>query len=93
MIHVDAFLYDDDFVDSLCEEGKMSRSYCTECGSYKTASLGKCSFVNMSSKFSLTRLIRAVTQLGSTSGRWRTLDAVHRLKLFPVTNGRRVLHV
>nr|XP_009942465.1 PREDICTED: uncharacterized protein LOC104338142 [Opisthocomus hoazin] len=39
MIHVDAFLYDDDFVDSLCEEGKMSRSYCTECGSYKTASL------------------------------------------------------
>uniref|UniRef100_A0A8C6Z531 Methyltransferase type 11 domain-containing protein n=1 Tax=Nothoprocta perdicaria TaxID=30464 RepID=A0A8C6Z531_NOTPE len=35
MIHVDAFLYDDDFVDSLCEEGKMSRSYCTECGSYK----------------------------------------------------------
>ncbi|KAF1497234.1 hypothetical protein FQV18_0005607, partial [Eudyptula minor novaehollandiae] len=39
MIHVDAFLYDDDFVDSLCEEGKMSRSYCTECGSYKTSSL------------------------------------------------------
>ncbi|XP_032917932.1 uncharacterized protein LOC116997402 isoform X1 [Catharus ustulatus] len=39
MIHVDAFLYDDDVVDSLCEEGKMSRSYCTECGSYKTASL------------------------------------------------------
>ncbi|XP_025946641.1 uncharacterized protein LOC112977926 isoform X4 [Apteryx rowi] len=39
MIHVDAFLYDDDFVDSLCEEGKMSRNYCTECGSYKTASL------------------------------------------------------
>uniref|UniRef100_A0A8C0VC38 Methyltransferase type 11 domain-containing protein n=1 Tax=Cyanistes caeruleus TaxID=156563 RepID=A0A8C0VC38_CYACU len=39
MIHVDAFLYDDDVVDSLCEEGKMSRSYCTQCGSYKTASL------------------------------------------------------
>ncbi|KAM6275008.1 uncharacterized protein LJ264_003962 isoform 2-T2 [Porphyrio hochstetteri] len=39
MIHVDAFLYDDEFVDSLCEEGKMSRSYCTVCGSYKTASL------------------------------------------------------
>ncbi|KAK2523831.1 hypothetical protein Q9233_009712 [Columba guinea] len=39
MIHVDAFLYDDDFVDSLCEEGKMSRSYCMECGSYKTAPL------------------------------------------------------
>ncbi|XP_021258050.1 uncharacterized protein LOC110401357 isoform X2 [Numida meleagris] len=39
MVHVDAFLYDDDFVDTLCEEGRMSRNYCTECGSYKTASL------------------------------------------------------
>nr|KAF6485484.1 hypothetical protein HJG63_010668 [Rousettus aegyptiacus] len=28
-IHVDAFLYDEDFIDSLCEEGKMSRNYCT----------------------------------------------------------------
>ncbi|XP_030308013.1 uncharacterized protein LOC103538841 isoform X1 [Calypte anna] len=51
MIHVDAFLYDDDFVDSLCEEGKMSRSYCTECGSFKTASL---EFISHS--FSLTEL-------------------------------------
>ncbi|XP_059579043.1 uncharacterized protein LOC102560588 [Alligator mississippiensis] len=39
MIHVDAFLYDDDFVDSLCEEGKMSRNYCVACGSHKTAPL------------------------------------------------------
>nr|XP_014340082.1 PREDICTED: uncharacterized protein LOC102348870 isoform X2 [Latimeria chalumnae] len=39
-IHVDAFLYDDDFVDSLCEEGKMSRTYCLNCGSHRTASLG-----------------------------------------------------
>ncbi|KAF3830748.1 hypothetical protein GH733_001643 [Mirounga leonina] len=27
-VHVDAFLYDEDFIDSLCEEGKMSRNYC-----------------------------------------------------------------
>lgn len=39
MVHIDAFLYDDDFVDTMCEEGRMSRNYCTECGSYKTASL------------------------------------------------------
>lgn len=75
MIHVDAFLYDDDFVDSLCEEGKMSRSYCTECGSYKTASLGKCSFGNTKNKFSLSELVCAVTQLdNATSGWWRTLS-------------------
>lgn len=40
-VHVDAFLYDEDFIDSLCEEGKMSRNYCTVCGSYQTAPLGR----------------------------------------------------
>ncbi|XP_007436859.2 uncharacterized protein LOC103058005 isoform X1 [Python bivittatus] len=38
-IHVDAFLYDDDCIDSLCEEGKMSRNYCVACGSHQTAPL------------------------------------------------------
>ncbi|XP_063040460.1 uncharacterized protein zgc:109986 [Engraulis encrasicolus] len=38
-VHVDAFLYDDDAVDSLCEEGKMSRNYCLSCGSQRTAPL------------------------------------------------------
>ncbi|TRY59515.1 hypothetical protein DNTS_017622 [Danionella cerebrum] len=38
-VHVDAFLYNDDAVDSLCEEGKMSRNYCLSCGSHKTAPL------------------------------------------------------
>jgi len=41
-MHVDAFLYDEETVDSLCEEGKMSRNYCLNCGSHKTAPLGKC---------------------------------------------------
>ncbi|XP_072284529.1 uncharacterized protein [Pyxicephalus adspersus] len=36
-LHVDAFLYDDDTIDTLCEEGKMSRNYCTSCGSRQTA--------------------------------------------------------
>ncbi|XP_056112085.1 uncharacterized protein zgc:109986 [Rhinichthys klamathensis goyatoka] len=38
-VHVDAFLYDEETVDSLCEEGKMSRSYCLNCGSHRTAPL------------------------------------------------------
>ncbi|XP_067469548.1 uncharacterized protein zgc:109986 isoform X1 [Thunnus thynnus] len=38
-VHVDAFLYDDEQVDSLCEEGTMSRSYCLSCGSCRTAAL------------------------------------------------------
>lgn len=41
-MHVDAFLYDEETVDSLCEEGKMSRNYCLNCGSHRTAPLGKC---------------------------------------------------
>ncbi|XP_026164141.1 uncharacterized protein LOC113131273 isoform X2 [Mastacembelus armatus] len=38
-VHVDSFLYDDEQVDSLCEEGTMSRTYCLTCGSFKTAPL------------------------------------------------------
>ncbi|XP_075470007.1 uncharacterized protein LOC142502640 isoform X2 [Ascaphus truei] len=36
-LHVDAFLYDDETIDSFCEDGKMSRNYCVSCGSRKTA--------------------------------------------------------
>ncbi|XP_055464688.1 uncharacterized protein LOC129678040 [Psammomys obesus] len=39
-VHVDAFLYDEEFIDSLCEEGKLSRNYCTVCGSHRIAPLG-----------------------------------------------------
>uniref|UniRef100_A0A8C5WK93 Methyltransferase type 11 domain-containing protein n=1 Tax=Leptobrachium leishanense TaxID=445787 RepID=A0A8C5WK93_9ANUR len=38
-VHVDAFLYDEEAVDSLCAEGKMSRNYCLSCGSKNTAPL------------------------------------------------------
>ncbi|MED6271375.1 hypothetical protein CHARACLAT_019634 [Characodon lateralis] len=38
-VHVDGFLYSDEQVDSLCEEGAMSRNYCLSCGSFKTAPL------------------------------------------------------
>ncbi|XP_068456949.1 uncharacterized protein zgc:109986 isoform X2 [Clinocottus analis] len=38
-VHVDGFLYDEDQLDVLCEEGTMSRSYCLSCGSHRTAPL------------------------------------------------------
>lgn len=39
-MHVDSFLYEDDeAIDELCEKGKMSRSYCVECGSHNTKPL------------------------------------------------------
>lgn len=31
--HIDAFCFNDDDVDELCDEGQMSRNYCTDCGS------------------------------------------------------------
>ena len=40
-IHVDAFLYDEDVIDELCDEGKMSRNYCTQCGSRDVKPLSK----------------------------------------------------
>lgn len=98
MVHIDAFLYDDDFVDTMCEEGRMSRNYCTECGSYKTASLGMCSFGNIRSEFCSTihsglcndsdgqrniRLMEDFVQAG----------AVHRPVLFPITSRRSLLRV
>ncbi|XP_035214046.1 uncharacterized protein LOC118187870 isoform X1 [Stegodyphus dumicola] len=33
VIHVDSFLFEDDQIDDLVEEGKLSRNYCRNCGS------------------------------------------------------------
>lgn len=30
-VHVDAFLYDEDAIDDLVDEGRMSRNYCVKC--------------------------------------------------------------
>uniref|UniRef100_A0A3Q2CKF9 Zgc:109986 n=1 Tax=Cyprinodon variegatus TaxID=28743 RepID=A0A3Q2CKF9_CYPVA len=38
-VHVDGFLYSEEQVDALCEEGAMSREYCLSCGSLRTAPL------------------------------------------------------
>lgn len=44
-MHVDAFLYDEETIDCLCEEGKMSRNFCLSCGSHKTAPMGNYFFL------------------------------------------------
>lgn len=40
-VHVDGFLYSEEDVDDLCDEGKMSRNYCLDCKSKKCAPLSK----------------------------------------------------
>ncbi|KAF8783452.1 uncharacterized protein LOC129963996 [Argiope bruennichi] len=37
IIHVDSFLFEDDHIDALVEEGKLSRNYCKSCGSVEVA--------------------------------------------------------
>ena len=37
--HIDAFLFPDDVLDDYCDEGKMSRYYCKDCGSKRTQRL------------------------------------------------------
>ncbi|CAH1792661.1 unnamed protein product [Owenia fusiformis] len=38
-LHVDAFLYDEDTLDTLVDEGKISRNFCTKCGSHEVKPL------------------------------------------------------
>ncbi|CAG8523333.1 12231_t:CDS:2 [Ambispora gerdemannii] len=38
-IHVDSFLYDEDDVDRLCDEGKLPSAYCVQCKSRNTRQL------------------------------------------------------
>ncbi|XP_018009327.1 uncharacterized protein LOC108666887 isoform X2 [Hyalella azteca] len=35
-LHVDAFLYDEDLVDELCDTGELGRNYCLDCSSHNT---------------------------------------------------------
>ncbi|KAF9128771.1 hypothetical protein BGW39_004763, partial [Mortierella sp. 14UC] len=39
VVHVDGFLYTEDDVDELCDQGKLSRNYCQKCGSKDTKPL------------------------------------------------------
>ncbi|KAG8190846.1 hypothetical protein JTE90_028342 [Oedothorax gibbosus] len=37
VIHVDSFLFEDDHIDAMVDEGKLSRNYCKQCGSTNVA--------------------------------------------------------
>ncbi|XP_033733725.1 uncharacterized protein LOC117322893 isoform X1 [Pecten maximus] len=74
-VHVDAFLYDDDVIDSLCDDGKMSRNYCQQCGSKEISPL---TFITHSAsvkqiKYMFRHLLpdlggKAVLDVGSRTG-------------------------
>ncbi|XP_050923936.1 uncharacterized protein zgc:109986 [Lates calcarifer] len=73
-VHVDSFLYDDEQVDSLCEEGAMSRTYCLTCGSHRSAPLD---FISHS--FSVSELqFLFLNVLPDLSG-WTLVDVGSRL--------------
>ncbi|XP_072320473.1 uncharacterized protein [Eucyclogobius newberryi] len=38
-VHVDGFLFDENLLDSMCEKGKFSRTFCLQCGSTQTQDL------------------------------------------------------
>jgi len=66
-VHVDAFLYeDDDIIDEMCDEGKMSRNFCEECGSHKTKPLN---FVSHSASLFQLRYIFGSNVLGEIEGK------------------------
>lgn len=74
-VHVDGFLYDDDTIDDLCEEGIFSRNFCLQCGSRNVKPL---TFVSHSSsvpqiKFIFQHLLgdlrgKTVLDVGSRTG-------------------------
>ncbi|RUO96074.1 hypothetical protein BC936DRAFT_142669 [Jimgerdemannia flammicorona] len=45
--HVDSFLFTEDDVDELCDDGKLSRNYCIACGSRNTKPLSTSSLVRL----------------------------------------------
>ncbi|XP_029179989.2 uncharacterized protein [Acropora muricata] len=53
-VHIDSFLYTDEDIDQLCDEGKLSRFYCKKCGSHNTAPL---TFISHSSSLLQLRFI------------------------------------
>lgn len=54
-VHVDSFLYDEDDIDELVEQGAMSRNYCRACGSHLTAPLSKLYFLFFGLKIGIAK--------------------------------------
>ena len=73
--HIDAFLFPDDVLDDLCDEGKMSRHYCLNCGCKKTQKLDLVShsFSVWELKWLFTKILppltnKAILDVGSRLG-------------------------
>ncbi|KNC76154.1 hypothetical protein SARC_11333 [Sphaeroforma arctica JP610] len=74
-VHVDSFLYDDDEVDRLCDDGQMSRAICNACGSQDTTMLN---FISHSASLSQLQFLynhalgdltgKSVLDVGSRTG-------------------------
>lgn len=77
-VHVDSFLYSDEDIDRLCDEGKMSRNYCKDCGSHNTAPL---TFISHSSSLAQLRFIfqAALPMILNTLSNKLLLDVGSRL--------------
>jgi len=66
-VHVDSFLYsDDDAIDDLCDEGRLSRYYCEKCGSKRIAPLN---FISHSASLSQLKFIFSEDVLGNLEGK------------------------
>jgi len=72
--HVDAFLFSDDFIDDLVDEGEFSRNYCADCGSENTKPF---EFISHSS--SIDELKVLFTQLLPTLAGKTVIDVGSRL--------------
>jgi len=66
-LHVDGFLYgNDEDIDDLCEQGKMSRSFCLDCGSNRTENYN---FISHSATIPQLRFIYSHLVLGDLKGK------------------------
>eukprot|EP00051_Salpingoeca_urceolata_P018940 m.270165 g.270165 ORF g.270165 m.270165 type:complete len:332 (-) comp19311_c0_seq9:118-1113(-) len=72
-VHVDEFLFDEDDVDALVDEGKLSRNFCLDCGSHNSAPLN---FISHSC--SVADLQQLYQTLGDLTGK-TVLDIGSRL--------------
>ncbi|KAF9551313.1 hypothetical protein EC957_009197 [Mortierella hygrophila] len=76
VVHVDSFLYTEDDVDDLCDQGKLSRNYCQKCGSKDTMPLN---FISHSASVVQLQFLFQVLLKGERSAGKVILDVGSRL--------------
>ncbi len=55
-LHIDAFIYDDDEINCLEDEGKLSRCFCQDCGSNSIEQYGIIKYIGFSLTVALSVL-------------------------------------